>query len=134
MSDRDVSPVRPVKRTEFYNCRKTGPGWTVMKTSSVAGSWTHFDVEHDTAMKPVGIKTPLSVLREDLTSRLKSTPFYTVVFEYDLVAPSEIILVVWVGMTRPKKLPRGNTVGLYMPDCRWPSDMSAEQYRKTQEY
>jgi len=85
-------------------------------------------------MKPLGSRTALSDFREDLTARLKSRPFYTVVFEYDLVAPSEIILVVWVGMTKPKKLPRGNIVGRYMPDCRWPSDMTAEQYRKTQEY
>lgn len=85
-------------------------------------------------MQPLGTKTGMAEFRKALETRLKSQPFYTIVFEYDLVAPSEIILVVWVGMTSPENLPRGTIVGRYMKNCRWPSDMTSEQYRKTQEY
>lgn len=132
---RDASPVRqPYRRTEFYKCRNTGRGWSVMQTSSVEHGWRHFDVEHDAAMQPLGVKTAMAEFRKALEIRLKSRPFYTAVFEYDLVAPSEIILVVWVGMVLPKDLPRATLVGKYVEGCRWPSDMTSEQYRKTQEY
>lgn len=135
MTERDASPVRAAPmRTEFYKCRNTGGGWSITKTSHKDAAWVHFQVEYDTAMQPLGTKTALAEFRKALELRLKSTPFYSVVFEYDLMAPSEIILVVWVGMHAPKKLPQRNIIGRYMADCRWPDDMTREQYKKTQQY
>lgn len=132
---RDSSPVRQsYRRTEFYKCRNTGRGWSVMKTSSAVDGWRHFDVQYDAAMQPLDTKTGLAEFRKALKIRLKSRRFSTAVFEYDLVAPSEIILVVWVGMVSPKNLPRATIVGKYVEGCRWPSDMTSAQYKKTQEY
>lgn len=134
-SKRDASPQRTTKDTLFYEVDKVGNGWTVKKCEKVADKWVHYQLGAD-IYKPEPLQLPLALatLRKHLNRKYCATPFSTAVFEYDIVAPSQIMLVVWVGMRKPKNLPDRTITGIYTANCQWPDDMTTEQYKKSQEF
>ena len=118
--------------TEFLKCQKIGNGWSITQSCLVHGSCS-FDTSFESGMKPWEEDSKLSIFKKQALKRYKGN-FHTAVFEYDIVAPSEIVLVVWIGSDPMKSLRTGNLTGRYIADCKWPSDMSPEQYKKTQQY
>lgn len=128
-------PLAPVeemaKRTEFYKMKKKGKGWYATDISVIPNRWSHYEIHHWTELSP---KIPLKKLKSRFAKDLKKIPYTTRVFEFDIVAPSEIILVIWVGMRAVKQLQPRTIEGKYTQNCCWPDDMTKEQYLESQEY
>ena len=134
-SKRDASPQRPIKETLFYEVDKVGNGWTVKKCERVADKWVHYALGESVLQEqPLPKPLALADLRKQLNRKYCAVPFTTAVFEYDIVAPSQIMLVVWVGMRKLKSLPPRTIAGIYTNDCKWPDDMTSEQYKRSQEF
>lgn len=144
MEKRDASPNRKLapttettpKGTEFHLVRRIKGVWKVYGGIVLPGQWHHFKTEFSgRLLKRKGIL--FDEFRKGLESRLKDVPYYTTIFEYDIVAPSDLILVIWVGLHKPKhSLTKHRTMeGFYTSDyVHWPTDMSEEQYKKSQAY
>jgi hypothetical protein len=134
-SKRDASPQRLIKETLFYEVDKIGNGWTVKKCERVADKWVHYGLgESPPQEQPIVKPFALGDLRKWLNRKYCDVPFVTAVFEYDIVAPSQIMLVVWVGMRKLKALPPRTITGIYTKNCEWPEQMTAAQYKKSQEF
>lgn len=134
-SKRDASPPRLAKDTLFYTVDKIGNGWTVTKCEKITGKWVHYEIG-DTPAEEIPLTLPyaLADLRKHLNRKYCDTPFTTAVFEYNIVAPAQIMLVVWVGMKKVKNLPPRTITGIYTSNCQWPDQMTKEQYKESQEF
>jgi len=133
-SKRDASPERPAKDTLFYQVDKVGNGWTVKKAEKVVGKWAHYEIANTpTEETSLALPCALADLKKHLSRKYCATPFTSAVFEYDIVAPSQIMLVVWAGMRKLKSLPERTITGIYTSNCQWPDQMTKEQYSKSQE-
>ena len=136
MTERDKSPERRavVKETRFYLVEKKGSGWSVLKHGVVPNKWVHFEVEHDKCM----IDYPKAVPFQKIKSLMKKTvePIVSAVFEYDIVAPSYLVLTVWVGMRKimPTALEKRTICGRYTQNVSWPDEMTDSQYKESQEF
>ena len=133
---RDQSPTRsskldsPLKQTQFYKVAKLGKGWSVQQSCSIQGRWSHYEVQQ---MTDLPAPLPFKQWKRKWIRDIGITPYASAVFLYDIVAPSEIILVIWVGMKKRRAdMPR-TMAGIYTR-CNWPDEMTPEQYKKSQEY
>lgn len=70
-----------------------------------------------------------------IKAALAGQVYTSIVFEYDLVAPSDLVLVIFVGLSKPKQpLTAARTVqGRYL-DAAWPDQITEEQYRASQKF
>lgn len=125
-----------VPQTLFYEVDKIGNGWTVKKCERVAEKWIHYNGRDNSIVEELPLQKPyaLADLKKHLNRRYCATPFTTAVFECNIVAPSQIVLIVWVGMSKVKSLPERTLTGTYIAGCQWPDQITKEQYRQSQQF
>ena len=133
---RDNSPFRsdPPKESRFYVVAKRGKGWSVVQSAIVKSSkWVHYD-DAERATIPLPKSISWKKFKTNLLRELRNTPFSSAVFENDIVAPSEIVACVWVGMKNLKPILSRTICGSYTPNCQWPDEMTEKQYAMSQKF